>query len=50
LHVFDGMTFREIAEASGASINTVAARYRYALAKLRVLLDGVRSDHAQQRS
>ena len=29
LHVFDGLTFREIAEASGASINTVAARYRY---------------------
>ena len=48
LHVFDGLTFREIAEASGASINTVAARYRYALAKLRVLLDGVRPDHAQQ--
>ena len=50
LHVFDGLTFREIAEASGASINTVAARYRYALAKLRVLLDGVSPDHAQQRS
>ena len=50
LHVFDGLTFREIAEASGASINTVAARYRYALAKLRVLLDGVRPDHAQQGS
>jgi len=50
LHVFDGLTFREIAEASGASINTVAARYRYALAKLRVLLGGVSPDHAQQRS
>jgi len=50
LHVFDGLTFREIAEASGASINTVAARYRYALAKLRVLLGGVRPDHGQQRS
>lgn len=50
LHVFEGLTFREIAEASGASINTVAARYRYALGKLRALLDGVRPDHARQRS
>jgi len=50
LHVFDGLTFREIAEASGASINTVAARYRYALAKLRVQLTGVRPDDAQRRS
>jgi RNA polymerase sigma-70 factor, ECF subfamily len=50
LHVFEGLTFREIGEASGASINTVAARYRYALAKLRVLLEGVRPDHARQRS
>jgi RNA polymerase sigma-70 factor, ECF subfamily len=50
LHVFDGLTFREIAAASGVSINTVAARYRYALAKLRVVLDGVGPDHARQRS
>ena len=50
LHVFDGLTFREIAEASGESINTVAARYRYALAKLRVLLGNVRRDHARTRS
>ena len=50
LHVFEGLTFREIAAASGASINTVAGRYRYALAKLRVLLVGVRPDHARQRS
>jgi DNA-directed RNA polymerase specialized sigma24 family protein len=28
LHVFDGLTFKEIAETSGASLNTVAARYR----------------------
>jgi pimeloyl-ACP methyl ester carboxylesterase len=38
LHVFDGLTFREIAEASGTSPNTVAAGYRYSLAKLRVLV------------
>jgi len=35
LHVFEGMTFQEIAHATGESINTVASRYRYALEKLR---------------
>jgi RNA polymerase sigma factor (sigma-70 family) len=48
LHVFDGLTFKEIAESSGASLNTVAARYRYALAKLRHTIEGVRSGHARQ--
>lgn len=48
LHVFDGLTFKEIAESSGASLNTVAARYRYALAKLRYTLEGVRSGPARQ--
>jgi RNA polymerase sigma-70 factor (ECF subfamily) len=38
LHVFEGLTFKEIAAASNASLNTVAARYRYALAKLRRIL------------
>jgi RNA polymerase sigma-70 factor (ECF subfamily) len=38
LHVYEGMTFREIAAATGAPPNTVAARYRYALDKLRTLL------------
>lgn len=47
LHVFEGLTFREIAEASGTSPDTVAARYRYALAKLRVVLDGGRTDDAR---
>ena len=35
LHVYEGMTFQEVATATGESINTVAARYRYALDKLR---------------
>lgn len=35
LHVYEGLTFQEIADASGESINTVASRYRYALVKLR---------------
>ena len=48
LHVFDGLTFKEIADTSGASLNTVAARYRYALAKLRNILEGVRDGHARQ--
>jgi len=38
LHVFEGLTFQEIATGLEASINTVAARYRYALGKLRLIL------------
>ena len=38
LHVFEGLTFREIAEAADESINTVASRYRYALEQLRKVL------------
>lgn len=38
LHVFEGRTFREIADLSGTSINTAASRYRYALARLRETL------------
>ena len=35
LHVYEGLTFQEVAASTGESINTVAARYRYALEKLR---------------
>jgi RNA polymerase sigma-70 factor, ECF subfamily len=38
LHAFVGLTFREIADATGDSHNTVASRYRYALDKLRTAL------------
>ena len=38
LHIFEGRTFQEIADAADVSINTIAARYRYALARLRQLL------------
>lgn len=38
LHVFEGWTFQEVADGCGESINTVAARYRYGLAKLRQML------------
>jgi RNA polymerase sigma-70 factor (ECF subfamily) len=34
LHVYEEMTFQEVANATGESINTVAARYRYGLARL----------------
>jgi RNA polymerase sigma-70 factor (ECF subfamily) len=38
LHMFEGLTFQEIANAANESINTIASRYRYALARLRALL------------
>jgi RNA polymerase sigma-70 factor (ECF subfamily) len=37
LKVFDGMTFREIADLRDASINTVASWYRRGMEKLKVL-------------
>lgn len=39
-HVYEGRTFREIAEEQDESINTIASRYRYALGRLRAWLDG----------
>jgi RNA polymerase sigma-70 factor (ECF subfamily) len=38
LHIHGQMTFREIAEQLGVSINTVQSRYRYGIEKLRTLL------------
>jgi RNA polymerase sigma-70 factor (ECF subfamily) len=38
LHVFEGMTLREIAIATEESPNTIASRYRYAIDKLRKAL------------
>jgi RNA polymerase sigma factor (sigma-70 family) len=44
LHLHGSMTFRQIASAQGASINTVQSRYRYGLDKLRsLILSGVGS-------
>lgn len=39
LHVFEGLTFREAAEVLGIPPDTAASRYRYALDKLRGMLD-----------
>jgi RNA polymerase sigma-70 factor (ECF subfamily) len=39
LHVYSGMKFREIAELSGESTNTLKGRYRLGLEKLRSLLN-----------
>jgi RNA polymerase sigma-70 factor (ECF subfamily) len=41
LHVFEGLTFKEVALATGEPPNTVASRYRYALEKLRASLLGL---------
>lgn len=38
LHVYEGMTFQQIADGCDESINTIASRYRYALTKLRDVL------------
>ena len=40
LHVHGGMKFTAIARQQDVSINTVQGRYRYALDKLRSMLDG----------
>jgi RNA polymerase sigma-70 factor (ECF subfamily) len=41
LHVFEGLTFKEVAAATGEPPNTVASRYRYALGKLRAGFRGL---------
>lgn len=40
LHIHGRMTFKQIAATQQVSIKTVQSRYRYALDKLRALLDG----------
>jgi RNA polymerase sigma-70 factor (ECF subfamily) len=40
LHLHGGMMFKQIAKSQNVSINTVQSRYRYALDKLRSLLNG----------
>ena len=40
LHLYSGMKFKTIAKQQDLSINTVQGRYRYALEKLRSMLNG----------
>jgi len=40
LKVYEGMTFRQVAQAIGISVNTAASRYRYAIDRLRNCLAG----------
>ncbi|MBN2133545.1 MAG: sigma-70 family RNA polymerase sigma factor [Sedimentisphaerales bacterium] len=40
LHVTAGMKFGRIAQCQGVSVNTVKGRYRYALEKLRSIVNG----------
>ena len=44
MRVWSGMTLEEVAAASGAPLNTVASRYRYALDKLREKLRPYRKE------
>ena len=39
LHVYEGLTFREVSERTGVPLGTVHSRYRYALQHLRPLLE-----------
>jgi RNA polymerase sigma factor (sigma-70 family) len=40
LHLRAGMKMRQIAQCQGVSVNTVKGRYRYALEKLRSIVNG----------
>lgn len=49
LHVWGGLTFAEAAEVLGINANTAAARYRYALAKLRHTLSTKQEEMTHER-
>lgn len=49
LKFFHGMTFNEIGKVAGTSPNTAASRYRYALDKLKLLLEEEKVDERQPR-
>ena len=50
LHLWEGLTFREIGRATGVSTFTAASRYRLAIARLRTALGGGRFTLAGTRS
>jgi RNA polymerase sigma-70 factor (ECF subfamily) len=49
LHIWGGLTFAQVAEVAGINTNTAAARYRYALAKLRDSLSAKKGVGARER-
>ncbi len=46
--IYGGLTFREVAERTSSSINTVQSRYRYGLEKLRQMLQSSTDSHEQE--
>ena len=48
LHLQSGMTFKAIAESQDVSINTIKSRYRYALDRLRTILNSERKDETDR--
>ena len=48
MRIWSGLTLNEIATATGAPLNTVASRYRYALEKLRERLKPYRTSGATE--
>ena len=44
LKVFEGLTFAQIADVTGVPLNTAASRYRYAIDKMGVRLELVRTN------
>jgi RNA polymerase sigma-70 factor, ECF subfamily len=50
LHIWGGLTFSEAAEVLGINANTAAARYRYALAKLRDTLSAKKEAMESERT
>jgi RNA polymerase sigma-70 factor (ECF subfamily) len=49
MHIWGGLTFSQIGDVVGASSNTVASRYRYALAKLREAMCAKEACHVNSR-
>ena len=49
LHIWGGLTFAQTAEVLGINANTAAARYRYALTKLRESLSARREEDVHAR-
>lgn len=49
MRIWGGMTLNEAAAASGIPLNTAASRYRYALAKLREILQPNRAKESKEK-